>query len=88
MKKQIHKEKLRSFTVLFQPAEEGGYNVFVPELPGCMTQGETLDEARHMAEDAIRSYCASLAKDDLPIPHTETPIGQFVGVIDVRLNPT
>lgn len=57
-----------SFTVLFEPAEEGGYVVTCPALPGLVTEGETLEEARDMAKDAIRGYLESLAKDGLPIP--------------------
>jgi predicted RNase H-like HicB family nuclease len=57
------------FTVLFEPAEEGGYVVTCPALPGLVTEGDTLAEARTMAEDAIRAYLASLRKDGLPIPH-------------------
>ena len=45
-----------TYTVLFEPAEEGGYVVTVPALPGCVTQGETLEEAREMATDAILGY--------------------------------
>lgn len=56
------------YTVLFEPAEEGGYVVTCPALPGLMTEGETLDEARDMARDAIRGYLESLQKDGLPIP--------------------
>jgi predicted RNase H-like HicB family nuclease len=56
------------FTVLFEPAEEGGYVVTCPALPGLVTEGDTLAEARAMAEDAIRAYLASLRKDGLPIP--------------------
>ena len=57
-----------SYTVLFEPAEEGGFVVTCPALPGVVTQGETLEEARAMAEDAIRGYLESLQKDGLPIP--------------------
>ena len=57
-----------SYTVLFEPAEEGGYVVTCPALPGVVTQGETIEEARAMAEDAIRGYLESLLKDGLPIP--------------------
>jgi len=56
------------FTVLFEPAEEGGYVVTCPALPGLVTEGDTLAEARAMAEDAIRAYLESLRKDGLPIP--------------------
>jgi antitoxin HicB len=57
-----------SFTVLFEPAEEGGYIVTCPALPGLITEGETLEEARAMAKDAIKGYLESLRKDGLPIP--------------------
>ena len=56
------------YTVLYEPAEEGGFVVTVPALPGLVTEGDTLDEARLMAEDAIRGYLESLLKDHLPIP--------------------
>src|SRR5256886_7625837 len=57
-----------SFTVLYEPAEEGGYVVTCPALPGLVTEGETLEEARQMARDAIRAYLESLKKDGMPIP--------------------
>jgi antitoxin HicB len=57
-----------SFTVLFEPAEEGGFVVRCPALPGLVTEGDTLEEARAMAEDAIRGYIESLRKDHLPVP--------------------
>jgi antitoxin HicB len=57
-----------SYTLLFEPAEEGGLLVTCPALPGLVTEGDTMDEARAMAQDAIRAYLESLHKDDLPIP--------------------
>ena len=57
-----------SFTVLFEPAAEGGYLVTCPALPGLVTEGDTLREARAMARDAIRAYLESLRKDGEPIP--------------------
>jgi len=51
------------YTVLFEPAEEGGYIVTCPALPGLITEGDTLAEARIMAADAIRTYLDSLRKD-------------------------
>jgi predicted RNase H-like HicB family nuclease len=59
-----------SFTVLFEPAVEGGYVVTCPALPGLVTEGDTLAEARKMAKDAIVSYLESLQKDGEPIPKT------------------
>jgi predicted RNase H-like HicB family nuclease len=43
-----------TYTVLLQPEPEGGYTVTCPALPGLVTYGETLEEARSMAADAIR----------------------------------
>jgi antitoxin HicB len=57
-----------SFTVFFEPAVEGGYVVTCPALPGLVTEGDTLGEAKRMAKDAIRTYLESLRKDGEPIP--------------------
>jgi predicted RNase H-like HicB family nuclease len=56
------------YTVVFEPAEEGGYVVSVPALPGLVTEGDTLEEAREMVKDAIRGYLESLRKHDEEIP--------------------
>jgi antitoxin HicB len=69
-RRRPHKEVTTeySFTILFDPAEEGGYVVTCPALPGLVTEGDTLDEARRMARDAIRAYIESLRKDGEEIP--------------------
>ncbi|HYX27791.1 MAG TPA: type II toxin-antitoxin system HicB family antitoxin [Pyrinomonadaceae bacterium] len=54
-----------TFTMLFEPAEEGGYVVTCPALPGLVTEGDTREEARRMAEDALGLYLESLIEDDL-----------------------
>ncbi len=66
-----------SYTVLFEPAEEGGYLVSVPAFGGVLTQGETLEEAREMAIEAITGYIEALQKDGLPIPSD----------VELQLNP-
>ena len=58
----------RTYTVIYEPQPEGGYTVMVPALPGCITEGDTLDEAREMASDAIKAYCDSLEKDGIALP--------------------
>ena len=55
------------FTMLFEPAEEGGYVVTCPALPGLVTEGDTLEEARQMAEDALRGYFESLTLGGLAL---------------------
>ncbi|MFM8386304.1 MAG: type II toxin-antitoxin system HicB family antitoxin [Planctomycetia bacterium] len=57
-----------SYTAVFEPQPEGGYTVTVPALPGCITEGDTIEEARAMALDAIRAFCESLVADGEPLP--------------------
>ena len=57
-----------SYTVVFEPSVEGGYTVTCPALPGVVTEGDSLEEARTMAADAIRCYLESLHKDGIAIP--------------------
>ncbi len=49
-----------SYTIVLEPAEEGGYNVSVPALPGCYTQGDTYEQAVAMAHDAIQLWIEEL----------------------------
>jgi predicted RNase H-like HicB family nuclease len=59
----------REYTIILHPdVEEGGYTVTVPALPGCVTQGETLEEAIAMAKDAIRLHIEALVADGEPVP--------------------
>ena len=50
------------FNVILEKAEEGGYNVSVPALDGCFTQGETEEEAIQNAREAIICYLEGLEK--------------------------
>lgn len=76
-----------SFTVVFEPvsgrrsvrqgrpgssSSSSGYQVTVPLLPGLITYGRTLGEARDMARDAIRCHLEGLRKDSEPIPNEKT----------------
>ena len=71
-----------SYTVLFEPSPDGGYVVTCPALPAVITQGETLEEARSMARDAIRLYLEHLREEGEPIPADvdATPLKERVTV--------
>lgn len=70
-----------NYTVIIHKAEEGGYVGFVPFLPGCMTQGETLDEVRSNIKDAIEGYLFVLKEDNESIPvEKEHPISANISV--------
>ena len=69
-----------TFTMLFEPAEEGGYVVTCPALPGLVTEGDTIEEARQMAEDALRGYLESLLEDGVSIPPNKIPIAEPIEI--------
>ena len=54
--------KIYNYSVVFEPVTEGGYNVIVPAIPEICTSGETLEEAKTMAEDAIKCFLESALK--------------------------
>lgn len=52
----------------FRSEPEGGYTVTVPALPGCLTYGETFEEALTMIDDAIHGWLAVAKEEGFPIP--------------------
>ena len=58
----------REYEIVLVAEPEGGYSVFVPELPSVATQGGTVDEAMAMAKEAIELYLETMEDDGLPIP--------------------
>ena len=50
------------FIVVLDPAEEGGFNVSVPALDGCFTQGESEEESLKNAKEAILCYLEGMEK--------------------------
>jgi predicted RNase H-like HicB family nuclease len=57
---------MASFTVFVHEAEEGGYWAEVPELPGCASQGETLDELERNIIEAIEACLQAHLADEGP----------------------
>jgi predicted RNase H-like HicB family nuclease len=60
-----------SYRILLRKEPEGGYTVTVPSLPGCITYGETVEEAVKMAQEAIEVYLESLREHGEEIPTEE-----------------
>ncbi len=63
---------MRSFRVILEPNESGGYTVTVPLLPGCISEGDTKKEALANIKEAIELYIESLKEDGEPIPTEDT----------------
>ena len=63
--------KVLSYRILLRQEPEGGYTVIVPSLPGCVTYGDTVEEAIEMAKEAIELYIESLKEHGEEIPTEE-----------------
>ena len=63
--------KILNYKILLKKEPEGGYTVFVPSLPGCITYGETIDESIINAKEAIELYIESLKSHGEDIPTEE-----------------
>lgn len=61
-----------TYMAAFEPAEEGGYLVSFPSIPGLVTEGETLEDARAMAADALLCFVEGHIDDGLPIPPSDS----------------
>jgi predicted RNase H-like HicB family nuclease len=69
------------YTVVVHSAEEGGYWVDVPSLPGCFSQGETIDEAMNNAREAIELHIQGLKDQGQEVPKEE---GLVIGRVDIK----
>ena len=64
----MEKESTYTYLAIFTKEEDGGYSVRFPQLDGCYTQGDTLEEARRMAVDAMSLHLYGMEKDGEEIP--------------------
>lgn len=82
------KAKTLNYTALFQKEPEGGYTVTVPMLPGCVTYGKNLQEARKMAEEAITLYIESLKAHKEEIPNEEEVFYTRLNIDSSNIKPS
>ena len=68
------------YSVVFKVETEGGFTATVPSLPGCISYGKTLNEAKKMIVDAIEGYVVSLQKHNEPVPSDEE---SFISLISL-----
>jgi predicted RNase H-like HicB family nuclease len=77
----VKKERPMQYTVIVQNAGEGGYWVEVPSLPGCFSQGETIDEAMNNVREAIELHIQGLKDDGQEVPKEA---GLVIGRVEVK----
>lgn len=62
------------YKVIFEPAEEGGYTAYCPSLPGCISEGDTYDEALRNIREAIDLYLETLKGMGKSIPREKSHV--------------
>ncbi|MCK4781588.1 type II toxin-antitoxin system HicB family antitoxin [Candidatus Parcubacteria bacterium] len=77
-------KKIFRYNVIFRPEPEGGFTVIVPSLPGCISYGKDLKQAKEMAIDAIKGYIVSLKKHKEPVPTDEE---DFFTSVEIKRTP-
>ena len=70
------------YTILIYQAEEGGFWSEVPALPGCYSQGETIDETLQNSKEAIEAHLLALKEDQVAAPVEES---LFIGRVQVEV---
>lgn len=72
-----------TYLAILEPASDGGYGVYFPDLPGCISYGKTIEEAQSMASEAAGLHIYGIESDNDPLPEpskTLTP-EQTIGCI-------
>lgn len=66
-----------NYKIMLKSEPEGGFTVIVPSLPGCISYGSTLTEAKEMAKEAIELYIESLKAYNEDIPNIALNVEDF-----------
>jgi len=79
------KKKVLKYDVVFEEQPEGGYTALVPSLPGCISEGDTFEEAKKNISDAIKLYLEDMEADGEVISEDKGSV--FVGKIEINRKP-
>lgn len=75
MTKKRLKKKVYQYTAIFEPdGEQGGYTVTIPSLPGCISEGETFEEALKNIQEAASLYLAVMKSQNEIIHQEDTGV--------------
>ena len=75
------KQKILNYDAVFEKEEDGGYSVWIPDLPGCASQGNSLEEAIENIKEAAELYLEDA--DDEQIEEGETHKDRFIVPVQV-----
>lgn len=77
----MKKKKILQYYAVFQEEGDGGFSVWVPSLPGCCSQGDTLEEATNNIREAIELYLEETPESEY---HNEAKEKQFL--VPIRIS--
>ena len=60
------------YLVVIEKAEDGGYSAYVPDLPGCVSSADTVEDLKHLIKEAIDMYVQDMIADGEPVPEPTT----------------
>jgi len=81
--KKCLKKQILKYAALFEPQKEGGFTVTVPPLPGCISEGETFEDAVKNIKEAMVLYLEDVSCKDLQ--NIYSPVESFVAPVEVSL---
>jgi predicted RNase H-like HicB family nuclease len=65
----------RHYAIVMEKAPgSSNYSAYVPDLPGCITTGQTIEEVKRLMQEAIEFHLEGLREDGLPIPEPTTSV--------------
>ena len=66
------------YLVIIEQASDGSYSAYLPDVPGCVSCGDTVDEVKAMIQEALEFHLEGIRRAGLPVP-TPTTISDYVG---------
>lgn len=62
------------YAIVIEKAPDSNYSAYVPDLPGCITTGQTIEEVERLMQEAIEFHIEGLRDDGLPVPEPTTAV--------------
>jgi predicted RNase H-like HicB family nuclease len=73
--KEPHRMKNPNYAIVIEKVPDSNYCAFVPDLPGCVSAGDTLEEVERNINEAIEFHLEGMREDGLPIPEPTARVG-------------
>ena len=67
----------RTYLVIIEKADDGSYSAYVPDLPGCVSCADTVEELKRLIAEAIEMYVQDMIADGEPVPEPTTQCAEL-----------